>query len=272
MPVPDPDTRSWQSGAFGSALLDLNVDVPGELRDHLHRKAGKRFDVYRNNVVSSLMEALRRVYPSLVAIMGEANFNIVARIFVTRHPPRDAMMASYGAGFDNFLESFTPLYKSPFLADVARAERAWLDAYHAPDLAPLAGDALLALQPDALVDQAFTVHPATWLLQSAYPVADLFAYRSEVPAHGVNLDEAQCLLITRPVLDVEVRSLDPAGAAFFAALMNGHALGQAIEEHIAIEPETDLGQLITLLLASGAFTAARTSLHPIEPGTRGDPS
>lgn len=260
MPAPDRDTH-WQSAVFGSALLDLKVDVPDELRDHQHRKAGKRFDVYRNNVVSSLMEALRKVYPSLVVIMGEANFNTVARIYVTQHPPHEAMMASYGTGFDRFLESFTPLYKSPFLADVARAERAWLDAYHAPDLAPLAGDALLGLQPDALMGLTFTPHPATLLLQSAYPVADLYAYRTEVPAHGVNLDEAQALLITRPFLEVDVRALDPGQASLFAALISGRSLGEAIEEHMAIKPETDLGALIGLLLTSGAFTATHTDLQ-----------
>ncbi len=272
MPSPDLHATGLRPAEFGAALLDPGQSVPDDLRDHLHRRAGKRFDVYRNNVVSSLLEAMRKVYPSLAAIMGEANFNTVARAFVVQHPPRAAMMLGYGAGFDSFLETYAPLGKSPFLADVARAERAWLDAYHAPDIAPLGGDALLACQPDELMGLTFEAHPAAWLLQSAYPAADLFAWRTQVPANGVDLDEAQTVLITRPVLDVEVRTLTPAEAAFFAVLLTGGNLGEAIGGHMAAAPDTDLGQLIGLLLASGAFIPAGSGPAPQVSAHRGDAS
>ena len=84
MPSPDLHATGLRPAEFGAALLDPGQSVPDDLCDHLHRRAGKRFDVYRNNVVSSLLEAMRKVYPSLAAIMGEANFNTVARAFVVR--------------------------------------------------------------------------------------------------------------------------------------------------------------------------------------------
>ena len=38
--------------------------------------------------------------------------------------------------FPNFLETFEPAQRAPFLPDVARIEWAWRQAYHAADARP----------------------------------------------------------------------------------------------------------------------------------------
>ena len=68
--------------------------------------APRRYGVYRNNVVISLMEALRGAFPSVLAIMGEENFARVARNFVAVHPPRSPMMQRYGEAFPVFPRRF----------------------------------------------------------------------------------------------------------------------------------------------------------------------
>ena len=126
--------HALRMGHFADALLNPEQQAPqGVGRDG--EPAPKRFAVYRNNVVVSLIEAMNQAYPSIAAIMGEANFSKVARHFISAHPPNTAMMQTYGSEFAEFIKNYKPLKKSPFLADVARAERAWLQAYHAARLA-----------------------------------------------------------------------------------------------------------------------------------------
>ena len=48
----------------------------------------------------------------------------------------------YGDGFPAFVASFPPAGAIPFLADVARLENAWVEAYHAAEAGALAIDAL----------------------------------------------------------------------------------------------------------------------------------
>ena len=47
------------------------------------------------------------------------------------------ILADYGSDFAGFLAAEEATHGLPYLADVARIERAWVEAYHAPDAVPL---------------------------------------------------------------------------------------------------------------------------------------
>lgn len=248
--------HTLRMGHFAQALLDPEQQAPQGV-GRKGEPAPKRFAVYRNNVVVSLIDAMSQAYPSIAAIMGEANFSKVARHFISAHPPRSAMMQTYGCEFAKFLESYRPLAKSPFLADVARAERAWLTAYHAVDWPVLAPDELASAgDPAGLV---FHPHPAACLLPSDYPLFDLFNARETWPRPGINLDEAQAVLITRPALDCMITRLDGADPAFFAALFDGATLEGAITAAMEADDGFVPAEAINLAFATGAFCSLE---HP----------
>lgn len=48
---------------FRAALFDLELAVLDSLKDEENQAAGKRFNVYRNNVIVSLKEALSESFP-----------------------------------------------------------------------------------------------------------------------------------------------------------------------------------------------------------------
>lgn len=248
--------HSLRMGHFAEALLNPERQAPEGVGDE-GKPAPKRFAVYRNNVVVSLIEAMGQAYPSIAAIMGEANFSKVARHFISAHPPQSAMMQAYGGGFAEFLENYNPLTKSPFLADIARAERAWLTAYHAVDWPTLAPEELAsASNPSKL---AFHPHPAACLLRSNYPLFDLFNARDVWPCPGINLGEAQAVLITRPELDCMITRLDGADTAFLAALFDGQTLETAITAAIETDDGFEPAEAINLVFATGAFCSLE---HP----------
>ena len=242
--------HTLRMGHFAQALLNPEQQAP----QGVGREGGpapKRFAVYRNNVVVSLIEAMGQAYPSIAAIMGEANFSKVARHFISAHPPRSAMMQTYGSKFPGFLESYKPLAKSPFLADVARAERAWLIAYHAVDWPVVKPEELASAgDPAGLV---FHPHPAACLLPSDYPLFDLFNARGAWPRTGIDLGEAQAVLITRPALDCMITRLDGADLAFFAALFEDATLEAAITTAMEDDEGFAPAGAINLAFATGAF-------------------
>ncbi|MEM7438498.1 MAG: DNA-binding domain-containing protein [Pseudomonadota bacterium] len=243
--------------AFTTALLDPDVDVPEGLIGPDGRPAGKRFNVYRNNVIVSLMDAMEDAFPVISKLIGLQNFRNLARIFVKDFPPASPLLMFYGAEFPEFLESFEPLGHVPYLADVARLELARRDAYHAADVVPVSPNALSAVTPERLMDSHFDLAPALQMVASPYPIVTLWHFNMTEGAPKPT-PAAEVALITRPQLDLEMQVIGADAAAFLAALQENLTLGEAYESGLTISEDFDLSAAIGLLLSGGLITDIKT--------------
>src|SRR5207237_10685968 len=134
--------------AFSEALLDRDRPVPPGPVGPDGEPSPRRFGVYRNNVVASLAAALKDTFPAICRIVGEEFFGAMARSYVLQAPPASPILLDYGDSFPDFIAGFEPAATLPYLADVARIERAWNEAYHAAEAAPLDPTAFAAVPPD----------------------------------------------------------------------------------------------------------------------------
>jgi hypothetical protein len=246
------------TGTFAHALLDPDIPVPAGLSGPGGGPAERRYGVYRNNVVVGLMDSLAAAFPSTCAVLGEEKFARIARNFVASHPPRSPMMQAYGADFPDFLATFPPLRKAPFLADVARVERAFLDAFHAADAPALTVEELQDIPAEGVAGLSFRLHPAAALIASRFAVFDLFSWRNGRPEGDTDLGNAQCVLVTRPGLEVEVTMLSPSQHALLASMACGTSFGDAAATALADEPNFDLPGTFALALSAGLFLSNRS--------------
>ena len=223
----------------------------------------KRYNVYRNNVTVSLIDALAATYPAVQRITGVEFFRAMARFHVRATPPTSPLLFEYGREFPAFIEKYEHAQDMPWLADTARIERAWLDAYHAADAPPLSADALAAIPSDRLGDLVFTAHPAARIVRSAYPAVAIFAMnRVEGPVTPLQSNAAEDALITRPDMEVAVRLLPPGGAAFLKAMIDGGTLGAATATALAETPCFDLPANIAGMIKAGVFTTIHLGDRP----------
>jgi hypothetical protein len=249
-----PPLADLQKG-FASALLDAEVALPAGLTGPAGASSLKRFNVYRNNVVVSLVEALKAAYPATLRLVGEDFFCAMAQVFASAHPPQSPLMIDYGAGFADFIATFAPAATLPYLADVARIERAWLEAYHAAEAQSLAARDIATITGEMAADLVFQLHPSLRVVHSLYPALTIWRLNvaAEPSAECVLDDGAETALIVRPEADVEVRFLPPGGASFLQALGEGCSLTEAAARVLEIE-EFDLALNLKGLLEAGAFT------------------
>jgi len=243
---------------FAPGLLDPECATPASIAGPNGKAARKRYNVYRNNVTVSLIDALAAVFPATMRITGVDFFRAMARFHV-----RATLLFEYGRDFPDFIESYAYAKSLPWLADVARIERAWLDAYHAADAAPLAPQALASIAEERLADTVFIPHPATRILRSRFPAVTIFAAnRREGEAGRIEATGPEDALITRPALEVIVRSLPPGGAVFLTRLAAGEPLGAAAAAALADSPAFDLSANIAGMLQAGVFTAIQQGAGP----------
>lgn len=243
---------------FTPGLLDPARATPALVSGPNGKAADKRFNVYRNNVTVSLINALADIYPTTMRITGETFFRAMARFHVRQTPPTSPLLFEYGRDFPDFIACYEYAQSMPWLADVARIERAWLDAYHAADAVQLPPEDLAAVPADRLGDLVFEAHPATRIVRSAYPAVTIFSVnRASGPVARIETKAPESALVTRPVLEVEVRRLAPGVDRFLGGLMAGERLEAAAAAASEACVEFDLAAAIRTMLEAGAFAAIR---------------
>lgn len=250
---------------FAAALLDPERPCPPGLSTWNGSNPARRFAVYRNNVLVSLIDALADSFPVTQQLVGEEFFRAMARLHAYAHPPQSRLLAFYGADFPDFIASFPPAAGLPYLADVARLEYRRVVAYHAADVPGVGSEAVAAALADqaALPTLGVTLQPSLAVLASASAVVSLWAaHQGVLDLSAVAPETPETALILRPGLEVEVMQIPPAAGAFISALGAGSPLGAAAEAALAIDPAFDLVGTLGLLLQKSAITALNPARRP----------
>jgi hypothetical protein len=240
---------------FHHALLGNEPGTPGGLRTCNGSDPAARFAVYRNNVLSSLINALADSYPVVQALVGVEFFRAMAQGYVHNHPPRSRLLVHYGDDLADFIADFEPARSLPYLADVARLEARRIQAYHAADVEPVSTEELAAAVSDAaqLPGLVFHLHPSLHVLSSAYAVRSLWAaHQGELTLEQIVIEQPEHCLVLRQGLDVLVIELDAASAGFIYRLRAGQPFAAATANCPA---DFDLSACLALLIHYGAITA-----------------
>lgn len=237
---------------FTQALFTPGAPPLG-LVDPVGRPAGKRFDVYRNNVIVSLTEALEVAFPVVRKLVGEANFKVLARAFLAAHPPKSPRLMLWGDDLAEFLRNFAPTQSTRYLPDVARLEQAIRESYHAADATPIDAAELGALDPEALLAARIQIAPAVRVITSNWPVHAIWRFNTEPGAPKPSM-ASEDVIVTRPAYDPAPALLPAGGGAFLSALQSDLPLGAAMAAP-GLPEDFDLNTTLGLLLQGGAITA-----------------
>ncbi|MEO1199672.1 MAG: DNA-binding domain-containing protein [Pseudomonadota bacterium] len=240
---------------FISALTHAEAPVPDDLTD----RPVKRFNVYRNNVRTSLIGAVSAQFPVCKRLVGQAFFDAMAAVFVTSHPPKTRVLMQYGNTFAAFVRGFAPARSVPYLGDIAALEWAHSQSYHAADARALQPEDFAAVPPEAWAGARFELHPAVRWVRSAWPVLSIWHTNThDAEVNRIPLDQGgEDVLITRPDLDVTLRTVPPGGLAFVERIAQGATLEGAATAAGAAAESFDLAANLSGLIGAGALIGFR---------------
>lgn len=220
-----------------------------------HGSAATKFKVYRNNVVKGAADTLGDAYPAIKRLVGEKFFQGMAREFWSAHPPVERTLTLYGVGFADFIAQFEPAQSLVYLADVARLDRAWLEAHHAPDALPLGLTDIQQLPAADLAATAPGLHPSVRFFASDWPAFSIWrTNRYDTDVKKISLENgAETALIHRPGMEVRSRRLTPAEALFLDRISSGRSFeiaSNAVTDHF---PGVEPAPVFIALLKEGVF-------------------
>lgn len=222
--------------AIATTLLRGPEHLPADLFAGERTAVLRGLRVHANTISHARLVALEDSFPRTRDYLGEVAFNRVSRAFLDGGGAQGRSVVKIGADFPDWLAD-------PIAADLARVERAWLESYHAADIPALALANLAGLDEPALLALRVRRHPATRIVSLTHAAAPLID--SSFAA------DARALMVTRPDVTVEMRTIDPADAAALAMADDPTPLGNLIA--LLAEDHPGGGAAIAALIGVGAF-------------------
>lgn len=217
---------------------------------------GQRALVYRNSGVLACVEALRSNYQRLASVMGDDFFAALARAYVDAEPPSSRSLVGYGGSLPRFISESESEHGLPWLADIARLDRAWLESHLSPDARPLVADDLAGLDSATLMTSSPVTHPSLRIVETEWTTTSLWTDLStgNLPRQQTALSHrTEHALFLRPGGETHMRPISPGEHAFLSATMSGASLGAACEAALTRQAEIDLSNLIADAFSSGFF-------------------
>jgi len=238
--------------AFSSAIRSPGTSVPSGLLEHPEGKSTIMFNVYRNNHVVGLSDALGMSFPVVKQLVGEKFFESAAFAYIQKHPPTSPVLLLYGDLFADFLTTLPGIARVAYVVDVARLEWARIFSLNAADAAPIPVQTLADIDSEMLGSVHFKMHPSLQVLSSNWPVLSIWQDCQHRHSEKVDLSSTEKLMLVRSGFDLNSWRLTAGEHAFVNNLFNGETLGKAAEAASLIDEDFDLAEQLALVFQRGA--------------------
>jgi len=240
-------------GQFQDAFIDALYQRPAPALQSLTGQAA--FAVYRNTVLAGCVDALRANFPSIETLVGADWMQEAATAYAQQSPPDDARLIHYGAGFAAFLEQLQASHGLPYLADVARLDFYWCEAFSATEDPCLALTDLAGMTANDLMHSYLAPRQSVrWQWFDPHPVLSLWrCSREGLPWSGAQPWVAEGVLLCGGLDGVSYQPLEAGGCAFLDACAAGHTLETASQCAQQRQPDLDFSDLLGRLMQARVF-------------------
>lgn len=246
--------QQFSNAVLGNEAPELENGIRAK-----HFSGKQRLNIYSNNMIISLRDALRAVYPVIHKLVGDEFFNSMSRDFILKHPSRSGNLHDFGEQLPAFISSFSPAGDLKYLADVAKLEWAYHIVFHAAESHPFNIKKLQQIDPANYGNLKFVTNSASRLVSSQYPILRIWLSNQDHNEYNetdtVSLDEGESLvLVLRRDMDVEFQLLSKAEFYFLLALKRREKFFTACDAATQFDAQCNVGQLLQKHILSQTIT------------------
>jgi hypothetical protein len=196
--------------------------------------AAEQVEVYRQQYLLRHLDALREDFLTLEHALGDEAFETLAGAYFQAFPPRSFSLRDLGVDLPRFVAERAPWSEDPLLADLARVEWAFVEAFDAPDAPPLDLAAVAAVPEDAWPSARLVLQPSVQRLALAHPAHEArIAVRSgEASAASGKTRPSPSptfVVVFRGPARLQCVAVEADAYALLDELARGTALGDACE-------------------------------------------
>ncbi|HEY2523937.1 MAG TPA: DNA-binding domain-containing protein [Candidatus Binataceae bacterium] len=214
--------------------------------------AGERLEIYANAYFYRILDCLKEDFPATLATLGADNFHNLVTGYLIEYPPTEPSISHAGRYLSEFLRNHPFTERWPFIADLARLERALIEVFHAPDAEPLGAPTIRSVAPEDWPGLEMRAHPALAIVNCEWRV-DEFLRAVETPADGAaGSPQAPArspvsVLVWRRASQVHYRALEHPERAALELVRAGTNFAAVCEAIAAAAADCDSGEPVALI-------------------------
>jgi len=231
---------------FSKALFNTDIVAPDATRAPDRTKAGKRFDIYRNNVIVSLVNALRDGFPLCEKLVGSVFFSELARAFVQQELPSSPLLSFYGCELPTFISNTKATDSVPYMADIASIEYARRMSYFAADADYIDPKTYQEFNELELLDIIPLLHPSVYMLSSSFPIYDIWKRLNSIGTGEIG-SKAQDIIIFRHQSKIIVKNVPRGTSEFLKNIQKGDNIACAAIKLFNYQPDINKVHIVSVL-------------------------
>ena len=135
--------------------------------------AEERVDIYANMYFYRILEVLQEDFPATLRVIGGERFHNLITGYLIEYPPKHFSIADAGSRLADFISAHPLRDGFPFLAELARLERALIEVFHGSDAVALDAEQMRAVVPTDWPALKLALHPAHQLLELQWNIAPM---------------------------------------------------------------------------------------------------
>ncbi len=220
------------------------------------------FNIYRNGYYRAAIDSLVSNYPTILALLGDDYFRSLAKHYVTEFPPCVGSLVGYGHEFASFLAEHDVSQQLPYLSDIARLDRAWLNVYFAAENAPITVDEISTLmgRVDDIAMHQLVLCTAIDIVSLDYAVTPVWQKLKETGRLNTAIEvikRPEYVLLWRQHSEVLIRPITSVEFNFLSGLNAGLNLEEAAEIAVLDDSDFNLSEFFSNLITAGLLATTQ---------------
>jgi hypothetical protein len=209
-------------------------------------------EIYRDQYWLRHRDCLREDFASIEHVLtkekGDDAFDALARAYLAKHPSPSFSLRDLGEHMITFLQTTEPWSNDPFLAELAKVEWAFVEAFDGPDAPPFDPKSIEGRGEDEWPNAKLVFHPALKRLTLQTPAHDYRLAARKEPENAKREAARTCHVVVYRgpellhILDID----ESANAMLDELIVRNLPLGEACER-AALSANMDLESFQTKL-------------------------
>ncbi|HEV2169646.1 MAG TPA: DNA-binding domain-containing protein [Candidatus Binatus sp.] len=217
--------------------------------------AAARVDIYANMYFYRILDALKEDFPATRAVLGDDNFHNAVTGYLIEYPPTEPSLHYCGRYLAEYLDDQPIREGAPFVADLARLERAIVEVFQGLGGEALDSEALRAIAPADWAAMKLGLQAAAQILALEWRVSEIVRAVEENRAWTPAERGPVKLIVWRQNSHVQHRELETIEADAIEAVARGESFVEVCEvvaSHAGMEdPVGAMNRMLARWLSDG---------------------